>query len=47
MVAEGLVEKPQLRSLFDAIEPDLYRYPAIDPASFRRAVEAFIDDESA
>jgi hypothetical protein len=25
---------------FAAIEPELYRFPAIDPASFRRAVEA-------
>jgi hypothetical protein len=24
---------------FDAIEPELYRFPAIDPASFRKAVE--------
>ena len=32
----------ELRSaleLFEAIEKDLYRFPAIDPASFRRRVE--------
>ena len=27
------------RSLFDQIEPELYRFPAIDPASFRARVE--------
>jgi hypothetical protein len=26
--------------LFEAIEGQLYRFPAIDPASFRRRVEA-------
>jgi hypothetical protein len=27
--------------MFDSIEPDLIRYPAIDPASFRAAVMDF------
>jgi hypothetical protein len=40
MLDRGLVDRPGLRAYFDAIEPDLYRYPAVDPASFRRAVEA-------
>ena len=35
----GLVERAQLLELFEEIEPRLYRYPAIDPSSFRRAVE--------
>ena len=39
MLDRGLVEPGQLRMLFDAIEPQLYRYPAIDPKSFRRALE--------
>ncbi|HVS14003.1 MAG TPA: DUF6036 family nucleotidyltransferase [Thermoanaerobaculia bacterium] len=39
MVAAGLVEPERLRELFGAIEPELYRYPAVDPDSFRRAVE--------
>jgi hypothetical protein len=30
--------------MFDAIEPQLYRYPAIDPASFRRAVDEIAHD---
>jgi hypothetical protein len=36
----GLIERPRLRELFAAIEPQLYRYPAIDPRAFRAAVEA-------
>lgn len=39
MLRRGLVEPARLRELFEQIEPKLYRYPAIDPASFRRAVE--------
>ncbi len=38
--AQGLVEPTQLLELFARIEPELYRYPAIDGPSFRRAVEA-------
>jgi hypothetical protein len=40
MFASSLVERNRLVALFDAIEPELYRYPAVDPVSFRRAVEA-------
>jgi len=39
MLARGLVEPERLRELFAQIEPQLYRYPALDPGSFRRAVE--------
>ena len=39
MLQRGLVEPVRMRELFAAIEPKLYRYPALDPASFRRAVE--------
>jgi hypothetical protein len=42
MVDRGLVEPADLRRLFDAIEPMLYRYPAIDPPTFRRAVGDFL-----
>jgi hypothetical protein len=38
--ARGLIERHGLLQYFTAIEPELYRFPAIDPASFRRAVEA-------
>jgi len=42
MFREGLVIPERLHALFEAIEPELYRYPAIDPPSFRRAVETTI-----
>ncbi|HET8647453.1 MAG TPA: DUF6036 family nucleotidyltransferase [Vicinamibacteria bacterium] len=40
MLRRGRVHPERLRELFAAIEPQLYRYPAIDPARFRAAVEA-------
>lgn len=40
MLERGLVGRARLRELFDAIEPLLYRFPAIDPPAFRRAVQA-------
>lgn len=40
MLGRGLVEPRRLLELFGRIEPALYRYPALDPRSFRRAVEA-------
>lgn len=40
MVAHGLITGVQVRAMFDRIEPELYRFPAIDPPSFRRAVDA-------
>jgi hypothetical protein len=46
LLEQGLVEPNRLRELFAAIEPQLYRYPAVDPASFRRAVEAFVGPAS-
>ncbi|HEX3734089.1 MAG TPA: DUF6036 family nucleotidyltransferase [Solirubrobacterales bacterium] len=39
MIASGLVKPEDARTQFDLIEPNLYRFPAIDPASFRRAVD--------
>lgn len=39
MFKRGLVESQRLRELYEAIEPELYRYPAIDPPAFRRKVE--------
>jgi hypothetical protein len=38
MLTRGLVGRDELRRRFDEIEPLLYRYPALDAASFRRAV---------
>lgn len=40
--AHGLVEPTRLLELFARIEPELYRYPAIDGPSFRRAVDATV-----
>jgi hypothetical protein len=45
MVEDNLVDTERLRRLFADIEPLLYRFPAIDPTAFRRAVEAFCHDE--
>lgn len=42
MRESGLVEPARLRELFDAIEPELFRYPAIDPAAFRRKVSVLL-----
>ena len=43
MMERGLVERGRLREMFAAIEGDLYRYPAVDPARFRLAVQAITD----
>jgi hypothetical protein len=40
MIAKGLVEPTRLRQLYDAVEPDLYRYPALDPRVFRQKLDA-------
>jgi hypothetical protein len=42
MLRRGLVDVAALESAFDAIEPELYRYPAVDPASFRAALVDFL-----
>jgi hypothetical protein len=46
MLARGLVTRDGLREDFAAIEPLLYRYPALDAASFRRALEVALADRS-
>jgi hypothetical protein len=38
MIERGLVGRARLRELYEAIEPELFRYPAIDPAAFRNKV---------
>lgn len=40
MLARGLISGREVRTMFARMEPDLYRFPAIDPLSFRRAVDA-------
>jgi hypothetical protein len=38
MLNEGLVDRQKLLAFYEAIKPQLYRYPAIDSDSFSRAV---------
>lgn len=38
MRERGLIDAPGLRELYARIEPELYRFPAISPAAFRRRV---------
>ncbi len=40
MIERDLVEPRTAIALFEAIEDQLYRFPSIDPAAFRRRVEA-------
>ena len=40
MQQRGLISATDVRAQFVQIEPELYRFPAIDPPSFRRAVDA-------
>lgn len=42
MIAAGLVDADRALGLYGQIEPDLYRFPAIDPRSFRRRVEEVV-----
>lgn len=39
MVARGLISAADVRAAFAQAEPELYRFPAIDPPTFRRAVD--------
>jgi len=39
MVRRGLVEPARVWQYFQSIEPGLYRFPALDARSFRRAME--------
>ena len=40
MLERGLIDGETAIQLFDRIEPELYRYPAVNPKTFRREVEA-------
>lgn len=39
MIGRGLIEPTELRRLFVAIQPELVRYPAVDPEVFSQKVE--------
>lgn len=41
MRRDGLIDSERLLELLARIESELYRYPAVDPPTFRRAVEQF------
>lgn len=40
MVSRGMIDPAAAWHYYTSIEPQLFRYPALDPQSFRRAVEA-------
>jgi hypothetical protein len=40
MVSSGRVEPARLGELYEGIEPELFRFPAVDPPSLRTAVES-------
>ncbi len=42
MLDENLIDPIRLLELFDAIQPNLYKYPAIDAASFKNSVNEAI-----
>jgi hypothetical protein len=41
---DRLIQPDRLRELFDLIQPQLIRYPAIDPSAFRAAVTQFCNE---
>jgi hypothetical protein len=44
MLDGGLIEPHRLTELYEAIDPQLYRYPAIDRGAFRRKLRAVLDE---
>lgn len=42
MIVRGLVEAAGAWRYFEAIESELYRYPAVDPAAFRQSLEEIV-----
>jgi hypothetical protein len=44
MLERGLIDPQELRRRFEQIEPELYRFPAIEPATFRRALEEALQE---
>lgn len=38
MVLSGQIDPDRLRELFELVEPELFRFPAVNPADLRRAV---------
>lgn len=46
LFTRGLVDRQKLLAYFDAVEPRLYRYPAIDPGTLRQAVAEAVQPET-
>jgi hypothetical protein len=44
MLASGLVDPERALAYFREVEPELYRYPAVDPLSFQRGVEQILGE---
>jgi hypothetical protein len=44
MIGRGLVDRDELRRRFEEIKPQLYRYPAIDPIAFRKALGEVLEE---
>lgn len=44
MLDRGLIEPARLMTFHAAIEPELFRYPAVNPGTFRRSVERFVHE---
>jgi hypothetical protein len=45
MLGRGLVSKAELGEAFEAIKPQLIRYPALDPEAFERRVRSFLEED--
>jgi len=43
MVRSGALEPDKLLELFEAVEPQLFRFPAVEPAALKAAVASLID----
>jgi hypothetical protein len=44
MLRTGLIEPARLRELFEQIASEMYRYPALNPAALRAAIERTLAD---
>ena len=44
MLDAGLIDPARLRDLFQMVEALLYRYPAVDPATLKRALDVALSD---
>ncbi|MEQ1921663.1 MAG: DUF6036 family nucleotidyltransferase [Pyrinomonadaceae bacterium] len=42
MLGDGMLDRQKLLALFQEIKPYLYKYPAIDPESFSKAVSTLV-----